>query len=84
MPPTNILLQRAPITTSNVCNTPDCFATSAFVRQYVNLTIDPCSDFFEYSCGAWLNAPRIKEKDICKSNYSIIICIILTTTFAHL
>ncbi|KAK4516221.1 Phospholipid metabolism protein [Mucor velutinosus] len=68
MPPTS-LFQRAPVPTSNVCNTPDCLATSAFIKQYVNLNVDPCSDFFEYSCGAWINAPSTKKaKDTTRSS----------------
>ncbi|KAL9557640.1 hypothetical protein MBANPS3_001290 [Mucor bainieri] len=67
MPPTS-LFQRAPAPTSNVCNTPDCLATSAFIKQYVNLTVDPCSDFFEYSCGAWINAPATKTANATSRN----------------
>ncbi|CAO0795618.1 unnamed protein product [Mucor circinelloides] len=70
MPPTS-LFQRAPAPTSNICNTPDCLATSAFIKQYVNLNVDPCSDFFEYSCGAWINAPRTKAaKDTSRNSFS--------------
>lgn len=81
MPPTS-LFQRAPAPTSNVCNTPDCQATSVFLKQYVNLNVDPCSDFFEYSCGAWINAPpRTKAKNTskctpCQSNCMIPTCTI--------
>ncbi|KAL9545505.1 hypothetical protein MBANPS3_007114 [Mucor bainieri] len=70
MPPTS-LFQRAPAPTSNVCNTPDCQATATFIKQYVNLNVDPCSDFFEYACGAWINAPRTKKaKDTSRNSFS--------------
>ncbi|CEP07739.1 hypothetical protein [Parasitella parasitica] len=72
MPPTNILLQRAPSTAANVCTTPDCLATSAFIKQYVDLNVDPCSDFFEYSCGAWLKAPPARRKEKQESRGSFV------------
>ncbi|GAN10400.1 neprilysin isoform X2 [Mucor ambiguus] len=86
MPPTS-LFQRAPAPISNVCNTPDCLATSAFIKQYVNFNVDPCSDFFEYSCGAWINASRTKEKgttrnsskDVAKHNILALVDIMETS-----
>jgi hypothetical protein len=50
MPPLNSLIQRAPVITGNVCTTPECINASDFVKQHVNLTVDPCSDFYQYTC----------------------------------
>lgn len=33
-----------------VCNTPTCLALSKTLLANVNLNIDPCSDFFQFTC----------------------------------
>lgn len=55
MPPFNSLIQRAPVGTGNVCTTPECISASDMLKQYVNLTVDPCSDFYEYTCRCQMN-----------------------------
>ena len=42
-------------TNSNVCLTPSCIDLSAAVRQALNEDINPCEDFYNFSCGGWEN-----------------------------
>lgn len=46
MAPTS-LSQGAP---SSICDTPACHALSKRLLETVNLNVDPCSDFFQYTC----------------------------------
>ncbi|KAI8369793.1 hypothetical protein EDC96DRAFT_573718 [Choanephora cucurbitarum] len=55
------LSARAPVLSNNVCNTTACIATSEYILSRVDLTVDPCSDFYQYTCGGWLNSPAVKE-----------------------
>lgn len=48
MPPlTSSLSQRA---LPNVCLTPKCVNLAESILSSVNLNVDPCSDFFQYTC----------------------------------
>ncbi|XP_078584579.1 neprilysin-like [Branchiostoma floridae x Branchiostoma japonicum] len=42
-----------------VCLTPDCLRTAARLIEYMDPTIDPCDNFFEYACGGWLAKTEI-------------------------
>ncbi|GAA5806833.1 hypothetical protein MFLAVUS_000181 [Mucor flavus] len=62
MPPALSLLARQ-AATSNVCTTPLCHAIGNEFAQYVNLNVDPCSDFFEYTCGAWVASDQVEVEN---------------------
>ncbi|KAI9357405.1 hypothetical protein BD770DRAFT_321933 [Pilaira anomala] len=49
MPPVSSLIARG---TSNVCTTPKCYSIADDIKSLVNLNVDPCSDFFQYTCTA--------------------------------
>ncbi|KAI8083065.1 uncharacterized protein BX664DRAFT_188637 [Halteromyces radiatus] len=36
--------------TTPLCMTPECVLTAAQVLQDIDLTVDPCEDFYAYSC----------------------------------
>ncbi|GAA5812984.1 hypothetical protein MFLAVUS_006448 [Mucor flavus] len=46
---------------SNICTTPLCYNISETLKTYVNLNADPCSDFFQYTCGSWIESDKIKN-----------------------
>ncbi|KAI7892360.1 uncharacterized protein EV154DRAFT_191873 [Mucor mucedo] len=59
MPPLiSSLSQRA---LHDVCLTPKCVEIAESILSSVNLNVDPCSDFFQYTCGNWLLSDEIKD-----------------------
>ncbi|OCT94190.1 phosphate-regulating neutral endopeptidase PHEX [Xenopus laevis] len=50
------------------CLTPECIEAAASIRSKMNLSIDPCEDFFEYACGGWIEENPIPDD---MSNYGI-------------
>ncbi|KAG2231970.1 hypothetical protein INT48_001279 [Thamnidium elegans] len=60
MPPTPVSLFSG---SSNICTTPLCYNISETLKYYVNLNADPCSDFFQYTCGSWVESDRIKNTE---------------------
>ena len=39
---------------SRYCLTADCILTTSDILRRMDLTVDPCDDFWQYSCGGWL------------------------------
>jgi hypothetical protein len=37
----------------NICLTEDCVKVAANILMTADLRVDPCDDFYEYSCGGW-------------------------------
>ncbi|KAI8645201.1 hypothetical protein BD408DRAFT_459995 [Parasitella parasitica] len=46
---------------STACSTPECAAIAKSILNDVDLNVDPCSDFYQYTCGSWLANKTIPE-----------------------
>ncbi|KAJ3398439.1 18S rRNA pseudouridine methyltransferase, partial [Chytridiales sp. JEL 0842] len=44
---------------ATLCTTAECVITAANLLQSINFEVDPCEDFYEFSCGSWAKAHPI-------------------------
>jgi len=47
--------------TQDVCTTPECALAAAEIIQAMDITADPCEDFFRFSCGGWIDSNVIPD-----------------------
>lgn len=38
---------------TQVCDTPNCIQSAANLLQSMDLNVDPCDNFYQYTCGNW-------------------------------
>ncbi|KAM4046811.1 phosphate-regulating neutral endopeptidase PHEX [Anomaloglossus baeobatrachus] len=50
------------------CLTPKCIEAAASIRNKMNLSVDPCDNFFQFACGGWIEDNPIPDD---QSNYGI-------------
>ncbi|XP_053378929.1 neprilysin-like isoform X2 [Mercenaria mercenaria] len=55
-------------TKPEICGTPDCAQATARLLENMDMTVDPCQDFYMYSCGAWKKKNVIPEY---RSGYNV-------------
>lgn len=58
------------ISISNVCKTEICEKESAILKSYIDSTIDPCENFYDFACGTFMKN-TVLPKD--KSSYNSIV-----------
>ncbi|XP_056015495.1 endothelin-converting enzyme 1-like isoform X4 [Ostrea edulis] len=49
------------VSIAEVCHSPECVQSSEYILSKMDLTADPCQDFYQYTCGNWVNAIDIPE-----------------------
>ena len=70
-------------TGDDVCLTDGCIQLSAQIAASMNQSVDPCEDFYEFSCGNWIRNNVIDpgknlwchQESICMHAHSFKICI---------
>mmetsp|Transcript_12724 Transcript_12724/g.18263 ORF Transcript_12724/g.18263 Transcript_12724/m.18263 type:complete len:766 (+) Transcript_12724:91-2388(+) len=53
-----------------VCLTPDCVGVAADIIRGLNQSVDPCEDFWQYSCGGWIQAHPIPDDRTSYNTFS--------------
>jgi len=46
---------------SDICQTPGCIKAANRILGSMNMSVDPCEDFYQYSCGQWIDDHIISE-----------------------
>lgn len=46
--------------------------TAAYIAKSINISVDPCEDFYQFACGRWLEDHQIPADDTSVSSFSII------------
>ncbi|XP_062438220.1 neprilysin [Rhea pennata] len=55
-----------------VCKTSDCIKSAARIIENMDITAEPCKDFYQYACGGWLKRNIIPETSSRYSNFDIL------------
>jgi len=74
-------LTEAESVNSIICLSEDCIQASARLSSYLNKSVDPCENFYQYSCGGWEEMNSIPEglgrwgifEQLAQDNYNHIV-----------
>ncbi|KAL1917606.1 uncharacterized protein VTP21DRAFT_3999 [Calcarisporiella thermophila] len=53
--------QQASSNSSQWCVDPECLLAAAGIMQDMDTTVNPCEDFYSYSCGGWIKSHPIPQ-----------------------
>ena len=52
------------------CSTPQCKAVTKYIRNSLDESVDPCEDFYKFSCGNWIKRNPIPKTSSSFSTFS--------------
>ncbi|EGT56202.1 hypothetical protein CAEBREN_28718 [Caenorhabditis brenneri] len=57
-----------PIKPRNVCESPECITLAHQLHNFRDPTVDPCQDFYQFSCGNYIQHTVVEEPVMIKKN----------------
>ena len=49
------------VLTTEYCVTPACVTVASSIINAMDTSVDPCDDFYSYSCGGWIRANPLPD-----------------------
>lgn len=46
----------------NVCKTVDCYKATNYIMDYLNQSVSPCDNFYQFACGSWIDRNSVEEE----------------------
>lgn len=56
---------------TSVCNTSGCVNAAADVLKFMDASIDPCNDFYDFACGKFLADTVLSDEKVSVDTFSI-------------
>ena len=58
--------------TTTTCLTPECVKLAASVLAAIDQTVDPCTDFYKFSCDNWIQNTIIPRDSLSYDNFDVL------------
>lgn len=55
-----------------MCQTAGCLQAAANVLQYINVSDDPCNDFYDFACGKFISETTLTEDKYTEGSFSLL------------
>ncbi|XP_069699097.1 neprilysin-1-like isoform X2 [Periplaneta americana] len=59
-------------THDGVCRTEECKETAATLLQSLNLSVNPCEDFYEFACGGWVQSHPLPPTEAHRNQFDLV------------
>lgn len=56
---------------TSVCHTAGCVSAAADVLKFIDTSVDPCDDFYDFSCGKFLSETTLTDDKVSVDTFSI-------------
>ncbi|KAI4465576.1 zinc metalloprotease family m13 neprilysin-related [Holotrichia oblita] len=56
---------------SEICITPECIHTASNILKWMDYTVDPCDDFYDFACGNFIKESKIADDETTVSTSSV-------------
>lgn len=56
----------------DICLTPGCIHTASKVLEFMDTSVDPCDDFYQFSCGNFIKSTNIPDDKSSVTTFSVI------------
>ncbi|GJQ69914.1 Nep2 [Trypoxylus dichotomus] len=56
----------------NICLTPGCIHAASKVLEFMDASVDPCDDFYQFSCGSFIKKTNIPDDKSSVTTFSVI------------
>ncbi|GFG28564.1 hypothetical protein Cfor_10702 [Coptotermes formosanus] len=57
---------------NHVCETEECKAAATQLLQSLNMSVDPCEDFYEFACGGWVERHPVLPTESHRNQFDIV------------
>lgn len=56
---------------TSVCYTPGCVEAAANVLNFMDSSVDPCNDFYDFACGKFLADTTLSDEKVSIDTFSL-------------
>lgn len=57
---------------TNVCKTPECVQAAAEILDFMDKSVDPCHDFYDFSCGTFINNTLLADDRTSIDSFTLV------------
>lgn len=54
-----------------MCHTAGCVSAAADVLRFIDQSIDPCNDFYDFACGKFISDTTLTDEKVSIDSFSI-------------
>lgn len=58
-------------TAIDICHTVGCVGAAATVLRFIDASVNPCDDFYQFACGKYINETILTDEDVSVDTFDI-------------